>query len=179
MKKLIILLVSIFFAFLCFAETQDIYSFSAKNLKGEEQDLKQYQGKTLLIVNLTLHCGTTSQFGDLEKLYQKYKDKDFLVIGFYSNDFTTLKITDKIEIETRCRDNYQLTFPIFTFLEISNKDNPFFQFILSKLPEEQQGQIMFNLEKFLINKEGKVISRFGSFSSPLSRKITTAIEEIL
>ncbi len=155
-----------------------IYDLTVKDIDGNEVSMSKYQGKTLLIVNVASKCGFTNQYKGLEELYETYKDKDFMVLGFPSNEFSKQEPGNEEEIKSFCSLTYDVKFDMFSKIEV-NGDN---QSSLYKYLKEQQGgllgnKIKWNFTKFLINKKGEVIDRYAPITKPLS--IKQDIEKIL
>lgn len=163
-----LLLISALFSFSAFA---DLYDISVKDLKGKPVSLSKYKGKVLLIVNTASKCGYTPQFGELEKLNKMYKDKNFAVLGFPSNDFKQEDLEGG-EIAKFCRLSYGVTFDMFAKSSVNGENrNPVYKYLL-----KDSSDIKWNFEKLLVSKEGKMIKRFPSKVSPLDKELTSAIE---
>lgn len=176
MKNLIFaIIISIILTSCSSKESTSLYQIEARLLDGQIISLSQYEDYVILAVNIALNCGTTPQLNDLEKLYQKYKDQKFIVLGFLSDHFSHPDAGESnAEILYTCQSKYGVTFPVFEVCQITGKDkHEIFKHLVDK------SEINFNFEKFLISREGKVIKRYGSFTSPLSRKITIEIEQEL
>jgi len=141
-------------------------------LSGVDQDLSQYEGKVVLIVNTASKCGFTNQYEGLESLYQEYKDQGLVVLGFPCNQFGEQEKGDDNEIASFCQKNYGVSFPMFSKVEV-NGDNtvPLYQ----ELKEQAPGvlgtkKIKWNFTKFLVNKQGKV-ERYASTTKPEALKV--------
>ena len=159
--------------------TMSIYDFTVKTIDEKEISLSEYKGKVLLIVNVASECGFTPQYEGLEKLYQDYKEQGFMVLGFPSNQFGKQEPKSNKEIHFFCQGNYDVHFDMFAKVDV-NGDNaiPLYNY----LKQEQSGvlwteAIKWNFTKFLIDREGHVIKRYGSSSKPES--IRKDIEELL
>lgn len=144
-----------------------IYDFSAKTMEGEEKSLSDYEGKVLLIVNTASKCGFTPQFEGLQRLYEKYKDQNFEVLGFPCNQFGHQDPGADEEINQFCQLNYGVTFQMFSKIDVKGKNaHPLFDFLTT----EQKGilgeQIKWNFTKFLVDTDGKVAKRFGPQKNP-------------
>ena len=153
--------------------------FKAEGLQGGIQSLADYAGKVLLIVNTASECGFTPQYAGLETLYQRYKDRGLVVLGFPCNQFGAQEPGSAPEIAGFCQKNYGVSFPLFAKIEV-NGDNthPLYQ----HLKESARGllgseSIKWNFTKFLINRDGEVIKRFASTATPES--IAGDIEALL
>ncbi|NQZ84412.1 MAG: glutathione peroxidase [Nanoarchaeales archaeon] len=155
-----------------------IYDFKVQNIKGEEISLNDFKGKVVLIVNTASKCGFTKQFEGLEKLYNKYKSKDFVVIGFPCNQFGNQEPGNSQAIQEGCMIDFGVTFPMMEKIEVNgNNENPLYTY----LKEMQQGaltnSIKWNFTKFLIDKEGTPVNRFKPTTVP--EKLERYIEELL
>ena len=140
------------------------------------QNLCQYQGKVILVVNTASFCGFTSQYEGLEKLYAKYKDQGFVVLGFPSNDFGQQEPGSNKEIADFCKNTYDVKFPMFAKSVVSgNNPNPFFKMLIAKTGTTPK----WNFYKYLIDRNGNVIDAFGSMTKPSSSSITGPIEKLL
>lgn len=158
----------------------DFYSIAEKTIKGEEIKLSAYKGKTLLIVNIASQCGFTGQLDNLEKLYKKYKEKNFVVVGVPTNDFGGQTPEDDKAMLEFCQRNYQVTFPILTKKTIKGKEKrELYKFLTEQSPKEFQGEVGWNFVKFLVSKEGKVIGRFTSYVGPDDKDLLKKIETSL
>ncbi len=152
------------------ATMQTIYDFKVKTINGEEMTLAPYKGKVMLIVNVASQCGFTSQYEGLEALWQKYKDKGLVVLGFPCNQFGAQEPGSEKEIQNFCQVNFGVTFSMFSKIKVNGDDtHPLYVYLKS----EQKGllgseAIKWNFTKFLVDREGKVIARFSSATSPKS-----------
>lgn len=158
-----------------------IYDIDVDNISGENLSLEKFKGNVVLIVNTASRCGFTSQYSELENLFNKYKDKGFTILAFPSNNFMNQEPGSNKEIEEFCKINYGISFPIFSKVEVkgSNK-HPLFEFLTSKNTNPKfGGSISWNFNKFLIAPDGKIVNRFGSMTSPLNKKVILSIEKHL
>lgn len=154
------------------------YDIEVEMISGVPIKLDAYKGKTLLIVNTASRCGFTGQYDGLQKLYETYQDKDFVVLGFPSNDFMKQEPGSNEEIATFCKLNYGVTFPMFGKISVKGKDaHPLYRYLTSEEANpEFGGKITWNFNKFLVSKEGKVVGRFGSRTKPDDDTLVAAIE---
>lgn len=145
----------------------NFYSFSATSLQGKEINMDAFQGKTILVVNTASKCGLTPQYEGLEKLYQDYKDKDFVILGFPCNQFGNQEPGDEKSISEGCLINYGVSFPMFSKIEV-NGDNahPIYKYLKKQLPGILGSRIKWNFTKFLIDKNGKPVKRFAPTTKP-------------
>ena len=165
----------------CFFEKADakyeklFFDLSIKGLNNETINLSDFKGKTILLVNVASECGFTKQYTGLQTLYEKYKDKDFLVIGVPSNQFGGQEPGSNKQIKDFCETNFNITFPITDKVDVKGKNSH----ELYKWAKENYGNSTvpkWNFHKILINKEGKIQDTFNSFITPLSDKIIKQIE---
>ena len=154
------------------------FDFKIVSINGENIDLSKYKNKAILIVNVASRCGFTKQYDDLEKLWNNYKDKGLIVIGFPSNQFGGQEPGTDSEIKNFCESNFNITFPLSTKIDVKgNNIDPIYKWALdnhgkSTIPK-------WNFYKILINKEGKIHNTYSSITNPMSNKIKTDIENIL
>jgi len=179
-----------------------IYKFNVKKINGEEISLEEYKGKVVLIVNTASECGFTPQYEDLEKTYNKYQDKGFVVLGFPSNQFGGQEPGSHEEIQSFCKKNYGVSFPLFEKLDVKGDNaNPLYKYLVENapfkgfdlkspegeflnnhlvknFPENLEGDdIKWNFTKFLIDRDGKLIDRYEPPVSPYD--IEDEIENLL
>jgi len=145
-----------------------IYAFKVKDIEGNEVALSKYKGKVILIVNVASKCGFTPQYEGLEKLYDTYKEEGFVILGFPSNQFSQQEPGTNQEIKEFCSLTYGVSFDMFSKIDVNGENTiPLYRY----LKKEASGvfgtqSIKWNFTKFLINKEGKVITRYGSTTKP-------------
>jgi glutathione peroxidase len=146
-----------------------IYDFQVDTIQGEKTTLEPYKGKVLLIVNVASQCGFTRQYDGLEALYRKYKDKGLVVLGFPCNQFGSQEPGTEKEIQNFCRVNFGVTFPMFSKINVNGEDtHPLYQYLKSQKPGLLGTEaIKWNFTKFLVDKEGNVVERFGSSTKPV------------
>jgi glutathione peroxidase len=156
-----------------------IADFSVTTNRGESLDLKDKLGKVMLVVNTASKCGFTPQYDGLEKLYQQFKDRDFEVLGFPCNQFGAQEPGNAEEIAQFCKVNFGVTFPLMAKIDVNGADaSPLFDWMKS----EKKGlmgttAIKWNFTKFLIDRQGRVVKRFGPTDTPAS--IARDIEKLL
>lgn len=177
-----------------------IQNIPFKRATGEAATLSEYKGKVVLVVNVASKCGLTPQYEALEKLYRKYSDKGFTIIGFPANNFLAQEPGTDDEIQQFCKLSYDVTFPVMGKISVKGEDkHPLYTALMQMQPKaqqvagstlaqklEQHGQtpesdsgILWNFEKFLLDKEGKVAARFAPDMAPDSVEITEAIDKLL
>lgn len=171
-----------------------------KTIKGEDSSLADYAGKVLLVVNVASKCGLTPQYEGLEKLYEKYHVEGFAVLGFPANDFGAQEPGTEEEIQSFCTTNFGVAFPMFSKITVVGEDkHPLYRELTSAFPiaktfnEESMGdrlrkygrepnpapEVVWNFEKFLIGRDGEVVGRFTSDTTPDQPELVAAIEKEL
>jgi glutathione peroxidase-family protein len=162
-------------------EAMSIYDFTVSDINGKEVHLREFSGKVVMIVNVASKCGFTYQYEGLQKLYEKYKDGGFVILGFPANNFLWQEPGTNDEIQQFCKLNYGVSFPMFGKISVAGRDiHPLYAFLTSKKQNpEFSGKITWNFNKFLVDKEGAVIGRFSSKTEPLDPEIVTAVENAL
>ncbi len=145
-----------------------IYDFKLTDITGQETDLSAYKGKKILIVNVASKCGFTSQYKGLEEIYQKYKDNNFVVLGFPCNQFGAQEPGSEEEISKFCEINFGVTFPLFSKVDVNGDNaNPLFEYLKSEAPGLLGSKaIKWNFTKFLIDENGKVLKRYAPNDKP-------------
>ena len=180
-KKIIVYIIILMFSFFnkTMSDTSNtFFDFKINSINGDELDLSIFHGKTILLVNVASNCGFTKQYDDLQKLYENYKDKGFVVLGVPSNQFGGQEPGKNSEIKDFCETNFNITFPMTSKYEVKGVNaHPIYlwakeTFGNSTIPK-------WNFHKILINKNGKVEDTFASFTSPMSKKIIKKLEQIL
>ncbi|AQP54650.1 glutathione peroxidase [Vagococcus penaei] len=141
-----------------------IYEYNVDKMNGTTQALRDYQGKVVLIVNTASKCGFAKQFSGLEELYKKYKEQNFIVLGFPCNQFLNQEPNSNEEIAEICQLNYGVTFPMFAKINVRGQEqSPLFGYLID---ETGGKKIKWNFTKFLINRDGTVAKRYGSTVTP-------------
>ncbi|MEC0092747.1 glutathione peroxidase [Paenibacillus macquariensis] len=156
-----------------------IYDYQVNTIRGEQVSLSNYQGKVLLIVNTASKCGFTPQYTGLQELYEKYKDHNFEILGFPSNQFKEQEPGSNDDIEQFCQLNHGVTFPLFEKIDVKgNTAHPLFQYLSKQAPGVLGSTaVKWNFTKFLVDSDGKVIKRFAPATTP--DKIEHIIEDLL
>ncbi|MFD1775772.1 glutathione peroxidase [Paenibacillus rhizophilus] len=147
-----------------------VYDYQANTLRGQEESLSKYEGKVLLIVNTASKCGFTPQYEGLQKLYEKFKDRGFEVLGFPSNQFASQEPGSSAEIQEFCQLNYGVSFPMYEKIDV-NGDNahPLYKYLTKEAPGALGSKsIKWNFTKFLVDSEGRVLKRFAPTTTPES-----------
>lgn len=160
---------------------KSVYDFKMTDIDGKEVNLKTYKGKVALIVNTASKCGYTPQYEGLQKIYDKYKDRNFVVLGFPANNFKGQEPGTNEEIKEFCTLKYKVTFPMFAKISVKGEDqHELYKFLTSKETNPDfAGDITWNFNKFLVDRKGKVIARFSSKDAPDSETVIAAIEKAL
>jgi glutathione peroxidase len=156
----------------------EFYQLSAKTPSGQPVHLADFKGKVVLVVNTATQCGLTPQFEGLERLYQQYKDKGLVILGFPCNQFGGQEpLTNETMVES-CKINHGVTFPLFEKIEVNGPaTHPVFKFLKSKLGGWFGSRIKWNFTKFLIDANGKPVRRYAPIAKPES--IEPAIQSLL
>lgn len=159
--------------------TSPIYAFHTRTTDGMELSLKEFRGRPVLIVNTASQCGFTPQYAGLEALYRRFKERGLAVVGFPCNQFGGQEPGTDAEVAEFCRSRYQVSFPLSEKVEVNGPGaHPLFQY-LTKAKTGILGTeaIKWNFTKFLIDREGQVVARYGSVTPP--ENIAQDIERIL
>ena len=156
----------------------DLVDISFLTMSGDSTSLIEYKGKIVLLVNVASKCGFTSQYSKLEELYQSYKDKGLIVIGFPANNFGNQEPGTNEEILNFCQTNFGVTFPVMSKISVKGRDkHPLYVYLTEN--SSFSGEIKWNFSKFLIDQNGKVVGRFAPQTQPNSKKIINIIEGLL
>lgn len=156
----------------------NIYDFKVHDAKGEEVPMTEYQGKVLLIVNTATGCGFTPQYEGLQKLYDRYNDRGFVILDFPCNQFGHQAPGTEAEIQEFCTLKYKTTFPLFAKIEVNGKNvDPLFDFLKKQKGGFLGKDIKWNFTKFLISRDGTVVERYAPATKP--EKIESDILKLL
>ena len=160
---------------------KSVHDFTLKSIDGADVPLARYKGKVLLIVNVASKCGYTPQYTELEELYHRYKDKGLVLLGFPANNFGWQEPGTDAEIKTFCTTKYNVTFDMFSKISVKGSDqHPLYAYLTSEdANPETAGGVKWNFTKYLVDKNGRVLAKFGSGTKPLSDEIVKAVEEAL
>ena len=178
-------LISFSFAFFCSSfvsesgatvQTQTIYDFKVPSLNGGTINFADFKGKKILIVNTASKCGFTPQYEDLEKLYEKYKDR-LVIVGFPANNFFSQEPGSNETIEAFCKKNYGVTFPMAAKISVKGKDiAAIYKWLCNKVENGvMDAKVSWNFNKFLLDENGKLIGHFKSKVKPMSEEITSKL----
>lgn len=155
--------------------------FESRSIDGETVDLEAYAGKVVLVVNVASRCGLTPQYSGLQSLYEKYKDRGFVVLGFPCNQFGEQEPGTAAQIKQFCTTKYNVSFPMFSKIEVNGEGAaPLYKYLTSRdVPPAGSGEISWNFEKFLIDREGRLVHRFSPRTKPSDADLVEAIEAAL
>src|SRR5215472_8477885 len=174
-----------------------LYDIPIRRIDGSDTSLGEYKGKVMLIVNVASKCGLTPQYSDLEKTYESYRDRGLVVLGFPANEFAGQEPGSNQEIQQFCETKFGVKFPMYEKIVVKGEgQHPLYQQLIAARPNAQQKpngtlrktldqhglgpkndtDIMWNFEKFLINRKGEVVGRFAPDITPKDPAVTTVIE---
>jgi glutathione peroxidase len=178
MKKLISLLSVILISFTLSAQVKTLYSFKANSLDGQPFDLSSLKGKKVLVVNTASKCGLTPQYETLQKIYDQYKNKNFVIIGFPANNFKEQEPGNNKEIMEFCTKNYGVTFPMMSKISVKDDDiDPLYKWLTTKTENGvMDAEVKWNFQKFMIDEKGNLVDVAWPQEKPDSEKIIKWIE---
>ena len=154
------------------------FDFNIKDINEETFALEKFKNKTVLLVNVASNCGFTKQYAELQELYEKYSEKGLVVLGVPSNQFGGQEPGSNNEIKDFCETNFNITFPMTTKIDVKG-ENAHPIYLWAKKNYGNGAVPKWNFHKILINKQGKIEDTYSSFTKPMSKKLTSKIEEIL
>ena len=161
---------------------KSVFEFTMKDIDGQDVALNKFKGNVVLIVNTASKCGYTPQYEGLENVYKKYKDQGLTILGFPANNFMGQEPGTNEEIKEFCTlSKYKVTFPMFSKISVKGEDqHPLYNFLTNpKTDPKFSGEISWNFNKFLVDRQGNVVARFSSKDTPEGEGITQAIEKYL
>ena len=158
---------------------KSVLEFTVRDIDGKDVKLDTYKGKVVMIVNTASKCGYTPQYEGLQALYEKNKDKGLIILGFPANNFLSQEPGTEAEIKEFCSSKYKVTFPMFAKISVKGTDqHPLYNFLTNKATNpEFAGDVSWNFNKFLLDRSGKVVSRFGPMTTPA--EIAPQLEQYL
>lgn len=158
--------------------TENLHQFKVEDIEGNSFDLSQLKGKKVIVVNTASKCGLTPQYKDLQALYELYKDKGLVIVGFPANNFMSQEPGSNDEIATFCSKNYGVTFPMMSKISVKGKDmHPLYQFLTQKSRNGlQDSEVEWNFQKYLINEKGQLEQVVSPRTSPSSPEVIRWIE---
>jgi glutathione peroxidase len=181
MRKLTLFLIFCALSLGLSAQSTSIYNFTMDSIDGKPVNLGSFSGKVVLVVNVASKCGFTPQYAALESLYEKYKDKGFVIIGVPANNFMSQEPGTNEEIKKFCSNKYNVTFPMMSKVSVKGDDKaPLYTFLTDKASDPQfGGDIKWNFTKFLFDRNGNPVARFEPATTPDSPQVIAAVEAAL
>ena len=163
------------------SKPNSIYDFTMDDIDGNPVSLAQFKGQVAMLVNVASKCGFTPQYEGLQALYERYKARGFVVLGFPANDFLWQEPGSNAEIKQFCSLKYGVTFPMFAKIHVKGRNqHPLYRFLTDKQTNPQfGGSIKWNFSKILLGRDGEVVGRFGSRATPDNKAVLEAIGEAL
>ena len=158
--------------------SKTFFDFKINLISGDSLDLSKYSGKTILLVNVASNCGFTKQYDDLQKLYDEFKNKGLIIVGVPTNQFGGQEPGTEAEIKNFCETNFNITFPMTSKYDVKG-ENAHPIYLWAKETYGNSTIPKWNFHKILINKEGKIVDTYASFTKPMSKKIIKKLEQIL
>ncbi len=156
----------------------NFYELSAESIEGEHVSFEKYKGKVVLVVNVASKCGFTPQYEGLQELYEKYKEHGLEILGFPSNQFANQEPESNQIIKAFCNQTYGVSFQMFSKVDVNGENaHPVYKFLKSQKKDLLGEKVKWNFEKFLIDKEGKVVKRYRSITAP--KRMEKKIRELL
>lgn len=179
MKLLFTLFCSGIISFSLFGQQKSLHDFKVETLEGETFHLAELKGKKVMVVNTASKCGLTPQYKDLQALYEKYKDKNFVIVGFPANNFMKQEPGTDEEIATFCEKNYGVTFPMMSKISVKGNDmHPVYQYLTKKeLNGYLDNDVAWNFQKYLINENGQLEKVISPRTNPMDKEIISWIEK--
>ncbi len=175
------ILTSLLVIFLSADPAKTVYDFTVKDIDGKEVSLSQYKGKVLLFVNVASMCGNTPQYKDIQNLYEKYSSKGLVVLGFPANNFMGQEPGSDKEIKQFCTKEYAVTFPMFSKISVKGDDMaPLYKYLTQKSENGViDAKVGWNFQKFLVGKDGRVITAVSPKVSVNDENVMKAIDKAL
>ncbi|HEY3706141.1 MAG TPA: glutathione peroxidase [Terracidiphilus sp.] len=181
MRKLILSLFLCVASIAATAQTKNLYSFTMNSIDGDPVSLNSFKGKVVMVVNVASKCGFTPQYSALESVYEKYKDRGFVIVGVPANNFAQQEPGTNEEIKTFCSRKYNVKFPMMSKVSVKGDDKtPLYQYLTDPAQDPKfSGDIKWNFTKFLVDRNGKIVARFEPATTPDAPEVTAAIESEL
>ncbi|MBN2636397.1 MAG: glutathione peroxidase [Prolixibacteraceae bacterium] len=178
MKKTIFLLIILISSTLVFGQ-KSFYDYTVTDIDGNTYDLSQLKGKKVLVVNTASKCGNTPQYEQLQKIYEKFGDAKFTVIGFPANNFANQEPGTDEEIEVFCEKNYGVTFPMMSKISVKGDDiAPIYQWLTQKeMNGKMDSEVSWNFQKYLIDENGNLVDVIDPRTKPDDEKIVSWIQQ--
>jgi len=158
-----------------------VHNYQVNTLRGEAKSLRDFKGNALLIVNVASQCGLTPQYAGLQRLYDKYRDRGFFVLGFPCNDFGSQEPGTATEIQAFCETQYRITFPLFSKIHVRGAEcEPLYKHLTRQTAQpEGAGEIVWNFTKFVVDQKGSVVARYSPQTEPFDQDLLQTIEDTL
>lgn len=178
MKKIVLIFTIALFSILTVDAQKSFYDFKVKTLTGKEFDFSSLKGKKVMIVNTASKCGNTPQYSNLESLYKKYKDQNFVIIGFPANNFMGQEPGTNEEIAEFCQVNYGVTFPMMEKISVKGDDqHPLYAWLTQESKNgKMESEVKWNFQKYLIDENGQLVGVIAPREKPDSDKVINWIE---
>jgi glutathione peroxidase len=157
---------------------QSFFEIEAVSIDGKPTSMSSFKGKKIMVVNVASKCGYTGQYKDLQALYEAYKDKNFVILGFPCNQFMGQEPGSESDIQSFCQKNYGVTFPLFSKIDVKgNEQHPVYRWLTSKaLNGVEDSKVTWNFNKYLIDEQGNYVVHLESGAQPLDAEIKAWIE---
>jgi len=181
MRKFILTMFLCLAASAATAQTKNIYSFTMRSIDGESVSLGSFKGKVVMVVNVASKCGFTPQYTALESIYEKYKDRGFVIVGVPANNFAQQEPGTNEEIKKFCSTKYNVSFPMMSKVSVKGDDKtPLYQYLTDPAQDSKfGGDIKWNFTKFLVDRNGNIVARFEPATTPDASEVQSAIESAL
>jgi glutathione peroxidase len=178
MRNILTVILTLIISMAAFSQ-KNLHDFSVKDIEGNDFNLADLKGKKVMVVNTASKCGLTPQYKGLEALYQKYKDQNFIIIGFPANNFMNQEPGTDEEIAEFCERNYGVSFPMMSKISVKGKDqHEVYKWLTSKdLNGKDDSKVSWNFQKYLINPDGTLAKHFSPKTEPQDPEIISWIEE--
>ncbi len=178
MKSILYLIMAVLFPVSLMGQNGSFYDFTAKTIDGQDYALSQLKGKKVLVVNVASKCGLTPQYKDLQELYEEYKDKGLVIVGFPANNFNGQEPGSNAEISEFCTANYGVTFPMMEKISVKGDDiAPLYKWLTTKAGNgKADAEVTWNFQKFMISEKGEWVGSVSPKTSPLSNEIIKWLE---
>lgn len=179
MKKALFISLAVLLFSATMTTKQSIHQFKLKDLEGNDFDFSSLKGKKVMVVNTASKCGLTPQYEELEAIYKKYQNKNFVIVGFPANNFMGQEPGSNEEIATFCKKNYGVTFPMMSKISVKGKDmHPVYQFLTSKDKNGlEDNEVKWNFQKYLLNEDGELEKVISPQTHPDDKSIIEWIEK--
>ncbi len=176
--KYIIFILALAFSVSTMAQTKTLHDFTVKNIDGSDYKLSQLKGKKVMVVNVASKCGLTPQYEELQALYNKYKDQNFVIVGFPANNFMGQEPGTNAEIKEFCTSQFGVTFPMMEKISVKGKDiHPLYVWLTLKSQNGvMDSEVKWNFQKYLIDENGNFVDFLSPREKPNSEKVTKWLE---